>query len=148
LIKQSGQVLGTDVDFPLRKKNYFSGGSGLSSTAYDYAVFLQMLLNGGQYNGKRLLARNTVRMMTMNQIGNIDFGDNKFGMGFAIVTEKSSGSFPSQPGTFSWGGAFSTSYWADPKEKMIVIFYRQSFVTRHGELGDKFRVLAYQALND
>lgn len=148
LIKQTGKVLGLDVNFPLRKKTYFSGGGGLSSTVYDYAVFLQMLLNGGQYNGKRLLSRNTVRMMTMNQIGNIDFGDNKFGLGFAIVTEKGSADFPSQAGTFSWGGAFSTSYWADPKEKMIVIFYRQSWITTHGELGDKFRVLSYQALND
>ncbi len=88
LIKQSGQVLGLGVNFPLRMKSYFLGGGGLSSTVYDYAVFLQMLLNGGEYNGKRLLSRNTVRMMTMNQIGNIDFGDNKFGLGFAIETEK------------------------------------------------------------
>jgi CubicO group peptidase (beta-lactamase class C family) len=148
LIKQSGRVLNLDVNFPLRKKTYFSGGGGLSSTVFDYAVFLQMLLNGGEYNGRRLLSRNTVRMMTMNQIGNIDFGEDKFGLGFAIVTEKSSGAFPSQAGTFSWGGAFATSYWADPKEKMIVIFYRQSWITKHGELGDKFRVLSYQALND
>lgn len=148
LIKQSGKVLGLDVNFPLCKKTYFSGGGGLSSTVYDYAVFLQMLLNGGEYNGKRILSRNTVRMMTMNQIGNIAFGDDKFGLGFAVVTEKSSANFPSRVGTFSWGGAFSTSYWADPKEKMIVIFYRQSWITTHGGLGDKFRVLAYQALND
>ncbi|MCW3109600.1 MAG: class beta-lactamase-related serine hydrolase [Segetibacter sp.] len=149
LIKQTGTgALGLNVNFPLRKKTYFSGGGGLSSTVYDYAVFLQMLLNGGEYNGKRLLSRNTVRMMTMNQIGNIDFGDNKFGFGFAIVTEKGSAAFPSQAGTFSWRGAFSTSYWADPKEKMIVIFYRQSWITSHGDLGDRFRVLSYQALND
>jgi len=148
LIKQSGRVMDLNVAFPLRKKTYFSGGGGLSSTVYDYAVFLQMLLNGGEYNGHRLLSRNTVRMMTMNQIGNIDFGDNKFGLGFAIETEKGSGAFPSQAGTFSWGGAFATSYWADPKEKMIVIFYRQSWITKHGELGDRFRVLSYQALND
>ena len=139
---------GLNANYPLRKKTYFSGGSGLSSAIYDYAVFLQMLLNGGEYNGVRLLSRNTVRMMTMNQIGNVDFGDDKFGLGFAIATEKSSANFPSQAGTFSWGGAFSTSYWADPKEKMIVLFYRQLFVTTHGDLANKFRVLAYQALND
>jgi CubicO group peptidase (beta-lactamase class C family) len=148
LVRQTGRVLSLDINFPLEQKKYFSGGGGLSSTAYDYAVFLQTLLNGGEYNGKRLLSRNTVRMMTMNQIGDIDFGGDKFGLGFAIVTDKSSGRFPSQAGTFSWGGAFSTSYWADPKEKMIVIFYRQAWTTRHPELGDKFRVLAYQALND
>ena len=102
LIKQSGEALGVDVNYPLRTKTYFSGGGGLSSTIYDYAIFLQMLLNGGEYNGKRLLSRNTVRIMTMNQIGDIDFGNNKFGLGFAIVTEKSSGESPSQAGTFSW----------------------------------------------
>lgn len=148
LSKAPGKISSTDVNFPLRKKDYFSGGGGLSSTAYDYAVFLQMLLNGGEYNGKRLLSRNTVRMMTMNQIGNIEFGDNKFGLGFEIVTEKGSGKFPSNAGTFSWGGAFATSYWADPKEKMIVIFYRQLYNSTHGELANKFRVLAYSALDD
>jgi len=148
LIKQSGEALGVDVNYPLRTKTYFSGGGGLSSTIYDYAIFLQMLLNGGEYNGKRLLSRNTVRIMTMNQIGDIDFGNNKFGLGFAIVTEKSSGESPSQAGTFSWGGAFSTSYWVDPKEKMIVQFYRQLWGTTHGDLAEKFKVLAYSALND
>lgn len=148
LVKLEGKQQGLDVDFPLRKKSYFSGGGGLSSTIYDYAILLQMLLNNGDYNGKRILSRNSVRMMTMNQIGDIDFGKDKFGLGFAIVTEKSSADFPSQAGTFSWGGAFSTSYWADPKEKLIVLFYRQSYATTHGELGNKFRVLSYQAIND
>ncbi len=148
LQKVKGDALGGNVDYPLRKKDYFSGGAGLSSTAYDYAIFLQMMLNGGTYNGKRLLSRNTVRMMTMNQIGDIPFGNDKFGLGFSVVTEKGSAIFPTQQGTFSWGGAFKTSYWADPKEKMIVIFYRQLLNAPHGELGDKFRVLAYQALND
>lgn len=141
-------VLGLHANYPLRKKTYFSGGGGLSSTIYDYAVFLQMLLNGGTYNGVRILSRNSVRMMTINQIGDIDFGNNKFGLGFALVTEKSAGVSLAQVGTFSWGGAFATSYWADPKEKMIVLFYRQLWGTTHGDLADKFKVLAYQALND
>ena len=148
LMKQTGSALNVDVNFPLRNKIYFSGGGGLSSTIYDYAIFLQMLLNGGEYNGKRLLSRNTVRMMTMNQIGDLNLGNNKFGLGFAIVTEKGSAESPSQAGTFSWGGAFSTSYWVDPKEKMIVLFYRQLWNSSHGDLAEKFRVLAYSALND
>ena len=148
LQKLSGAALGGDINYPLRKKDYFSGGAGLSSTAYDYAVFLQMMLNGGTYNGKRIVSRNTVRMMTMNQIGDLGLGDDKFGLGFAIVSEKSSGSNPSQAGTYSWGGAFKTSYWVDPKEKMVIVFYRQLLNTSHGELADKFKVLAYQALND
>ena len=148
LQKLTGEALGGHIDYPLRRKTYFSGGSGLSSTAYDYAVFLQMMLNGGTYNGNRLLSRNTVRIMTMNQIGDVPFGNDKFGLGFEIVTEKGSGVNPSQAGTFSWGGAFKTAYWADPKEKMVIVFYRQLLNTSHGELADKFKVMAYSALND
>jgi CubicO group peptidase (beta-lactamase class C family) len=67
-------------DYPKQAGTYYSGGAGLSSTAYDYAVFLQMLLNGGEYNGKRLLSPATVRMMTSNQIGELSLGLKKFGL--------------------------------------------------------------------
>lgn len=148
LQKASGSIMGIDVNYPLKNKQYFSGGAGLSSTIYDYAVFLQMLLNDGEYNGVRLLSRNSVRMMTVNQIGDLNLGNDKFGLGFEIETEKSSAKVPSQVGTYSWGGAFATSYWVDPKEKMIVLFYRQLWGAPHGEVVDKFRVLAYQAENE
>lgn len=147
LNKIVGDSLGLDPGFPLHHKTYFSGGGGLSSTIYDYAVFLQMLLNGGEYNGKRILSRNSVRMMTMNQIGDLSLGNDKFGLGFLVVSDKGSATSPAQAGTYSWGGAFSTSYWVDPKEKLIVLFYRQLFGTSHGDLADYFKVLAYQALN-
>ena len=89
-----------------------------------------MLLNGGEYNGVRLLARNTVRLMTMNQIGDLslnigDNRDNKFGFGFSIVSDSGSRLTPSQAGTYSWGGVFSTAYWVDPKENMLVLLYEQ-----------------------
>ena len=135
-------------DYPLKNSTYYSGGAGLSSTIYDYGIFLQMLLNNGLYNGKRILSRNTVRIMTMNQIGDISLGDDKFGLGFQIISEKGSGRTPAQAGTFSWGGAFATSYWVDPKEKMVMLFYRQLQGTTHGDLPEKFRALTYQAIND
>ena len=95
-IKKQGYAFGgfLDMNFPLQKTDYFSGGGGLSSTIYDYAILLQMYLNGGEYNGVRLLARNTVRLMTINQIGDLSpnigdhASDNKFGFGFFIVSEK------------------------------------------------------------
>ena len=137
------------VNYPLVSSTYYSGGAGLSSTIYDYAVFLQMLLNNGVYNGKRLLSRNTVRIMTMNQIGDIAYrGDDRFGLGFQISTEKSSGKNLAQAGTYGWGGAFATSYWVDPKEKMVILFYRQLRSTTHGDVVEKFRSLVYQAIND
>lgn len=138
----------TAANYPLLKSTYYSGGAGLSSTIYDYGVFLQMLLNGGKYDGKELLARNTVRLMTMNQIGDVDRGDNKFGLGFEIVTAKGSARTPAQEGTFSWGGAFATSYWVDPKEKMVMLFYRQLLGGSHGDVVEKFRDLTYQAIAD
>ncbi len=143
-----------DMNFPLQKTSYFSGGGGLSSTIYDYAVFLQMLLNNGEYNGVRLLARNTVRMMTMNQIGELhpNIGDNasenKFGFGFFLVSENGSRLTPSQAGSYSWGGVFSTSYWVDPKEEMVVLIYRQMWGPFVSNTDRAFKPLVYQAIND
>ena len=142
------QVFAVDAAYPLIHKSYFSGGAGLCGTIYDYAIFLQMLLNGGIYNGKRILSRNTVRMMTSNQTADLFGEEANFGLGFRIATEQSSHLFPNQVGTYSWGGAFSTAYWVDPKEKLITILYRQMWGTHGDEIDNKFRVLAYQALDD
>jgi CubicO group peptidase (beta-lactamase class C family) len=136
------------ADYPKFNGTYFSGGGGLSSTIYDYAVFLQMLLNGGTYNGKRILSRNSVRMMTMNQIGDISRGFNKFGLGFGIVTERGSAVNPVNEGMFEWGGMFATTYWVDPKERLVALIYRNIFPTRVPGFSDKFKVLVYQAIND
>ncbi|MEJ7692896.1 serine hydrolase domain-containing protein [Daejeonella sp.] len=135
--------------YPLIKTSYFSGGAGLSSSIYDYAIFLQMLLNNGEYNGKRILSRNSVRMMTTNQVGEVPISnEDKFGLGFQVVTDKSSGRTPAQAGTFGWGGAFGTSYWVDPKEKMVLLIYRQMQARTHNEVIEKFRAMAYGALNE
>lgn len=147
LEKASGG-LGTSIDYPTRNKTYFSGGGGLSSTIYDYAIFLQMLLNGGEYNGAKLLARTTIRMMTMNQIGDLSLDNNKFGLGFGITTEKGSSITPHSEGSYWWGGAFSTTYWVDPKEKMVVLMYRQMWGAHDDEIGGTFNTLVYQALID
>ena len=135
--------------YPLEGSTYYSGGAGLSSTIEDYAIFLQMLLNGGIYNGKRILGRNTVDMMITNQIGEVPYSNqDKFGLGFSIITDKSQGRTPANTGTFAWGGAFATSYWVDPKEKMVYLFYRQLQNTTKGEMVEKFRAMVYQAIQD
>ena len=143
-----------DMNYPLQKSSYFSGGGGLCSTLYDYAILLQMFLNKGEYNGVRLLAPNTVRMITENQIGELHpgLGDdaihNKFGFGFYIITDEGSHYTPSQAGTYSWGGVFSTSYWVDPKEDMIVLAYEQMWGPYIGNTAKAFKPLVYGALND
>ena len=148
LQKSDGNMLNgpTVVNYPLIKNTYYSGGAGLSSTIYDYAVFLQMLLNGGKYNGQQLLGRNTVRMMTINQVGDLSLGADKFGLGFQVMTERGSARTPANEGTYSWGGAFATSYWVDPKEKLVMLFYRQLQDGSHGDVVEKFRALTYQAI--
>jgi CubicO group peptidase (beta-lactamase class C family) len=133
-------------DYPKQAGTYYSGGAGLSSTAYDYAVFLQMLLNGGEYNGKRLLSPATVRMMTSNQIGELNLGLKKFGLGFGLITEREAARMPVSQWSFEWGGIFGTTYWADPQEGVVALLYTQKFPNSYGDLADKFRVLVYQAL--
>jgi CubicO group peptidase (beta-lactamase class C family) len=146
LVKQerSGAIL---ADYPNRNGKYFSGGAGLSSTVADYAVFLQMLLNGGTYNGKRLLARRTVELMTMNQIGALSLGGDKFGLGFEITSKENAGKLGLSEGSYAWGGYFGTTYWVDPKEKIVAMIYIQQLPLQ-SDVHDKFRASVYQALID
>lgn len=141
-----------DTDYPIKgAKSFFSGGAGLSSTAKDYAVFLQMYLNGGEYNGVRLLSRKTVNVILSNQIGDIwgENSDNKFGLAFELVTEtgQNKGGNGSM-GTFSWGGYFNTQYFADPEEHIIGIIMKQTQGPVNDVTGWKFKQLVFQTLDD
>jgi len=102
---------GVSADYPMANGTYYAGGAGLSSTTKDYAIFLQMLLNNGEYNGHRLLARHTVELMTTNQIGDLFIsGANKFGLGFEVTTKAGQGKLGETEGSFSWGGFYGTIY--------------------------------------
>jgi len=132
-------------------KTFFSGGAGLSSTAKDYAIFLQMYLNGGEYNGVRILSRTTVDLVLSNQIGDlgVDGGDTKFGLAFEILTpEAQNKGGRGSTGTFNWGGYFNTDYFADPNENMIGIIMKQTQGPVNDQTGWKFRQLVFQTLDD
>ncbi len=135
-----------DPDYPLMNKKYFSGGAGLSSTALDYAIFMQMLLNGGVYNGNQVLSKRTVEMITSNQLNEGMFGDDGFGLGFAITSEKSAAKNPRNKGSFAWGGYYGTTYWADPKAKLVCLFLTQQNPNSHGEISQKFETIVYSSL--
>ncbi|ULQ51245.1 serine hydrolase domain-containing protein [Flavihumibacter fluvii] len=135
-------------DYPNENGKMFAGGAGLVSTAYDYAVFMQMILNGGTYNGKRIISANSVRLMTTNQIGDLMVGENKFGLGFAIYTPKSGARLGVSPGSFDWGGAFSSSYWIDPEKKIVAQMFINQFPNSHEEIHNKFKVQVYSSLKD
>ncbi len=137
---------GLTIDYPINGNGLYAGGAGLVSTLKDYAKFLQMILNKGSYKGKQILARHTVDMISQNQIGALSLGPDKFGLGFQITTKEGSGKLGVSEGSLSWGGFFGTVYWADPKEQLIGLFFVQQSPITHGELGDKFKVLVYQAL--
>jgi len=134
-------------DYPIQEKTYFSGGSGLVSTATDYAAFLQMILGGGSLNGVRLLSPRTVGMMLANHIGN-KLGEAYFGLGFGGVSPAQTGDIR-HPGTFYWGGAFATTYWADPRENLVAILMTQQLGAgpEWGRLQEQFAMAIYQALH-
>jgi CubicO group peptidase (beta-lactamase class C family) len=139
-------------DFPKTPNGtYFSGGAGLASTAYDYALFGQMLLNGGELNGKRILSPGTIQLMTSNQIGDhLMWGDTnktrRFGLGFGILTDYAERTLMIPAGSYGWDGMFASHYWTDPKNKMVVVFMRNIWPTDHWDYGDRIKPLIYQAL--
>lgn len=140
-----------DPDYPRKgAKKFFSGGAGLSSTVEDYAKFLQMYLNNGEYNGKRLLSRTTVEFMMQNQVGEL-LGDrgSDYGLAFGLVDEKGEasggrGSF----GTFDWGGYFNTQYFADPEENIIGLIFKQTSGGTGDQTSWKFRQLVFNSIDD
>lgn len=138
-----------DIDYPTSQGTFFSGGAGLSSTAKDYATFLQMYLNGGELYGKRLLSRTTVYSILSNQIGAIWDGGKDYGLAFEIVNEKGAmAGGEGSKGTFSWGGYFNTQYFADPKENIIGILMKQTQGPVDDDTGWKFRQMVFTAIDD
>jgi CubicO group peptidase (beta-lactamase class C family) len=130
---------------------FFSGGAGLTSTASDYAIFCQAMLNGGVYNGVRILSPHTIRMMTSNQLGTLSMGNNgpnRFGLGFGVYTKGSEAVTPPQEGSFDWGGMFATHFWIDPKSRMACVFMRNIWPLRNPEIATRLKNIVYQALTD
>ena len=146
IIKWSHHFRNIDPDYPTMKKHYFSGGAGLSSTAWDYAIFLQMLLNKGIYNGHKILAPRTVEIMLSGQLDTMFNGTNNFGLGFEIVTPKGAALEPRNVGSFSWGGYFGTTFWADPKKNLVCLIMTQQNPNSHGDLSQKIETLVYSSL--
>ena len=126
-------------------QSYYSGGAGLSSTAHDYARFLQMLLNGGELEGARIISRKSVELM---RTARFDWDDDQvpdMSLGFAVVSDLGKKGELGSVGSYSWGGAFYTSYWVDPSENLIGVFMSQ-VRPAESDISEKFNMLVYQAL--
>jgi CubicO group peptidase (beta-lactamase class C family) len=131
------------VDGPHRS---FSGGAGLVSTARDYARLLQMLLNGGELNGVRVLSPKTVELMTTNQVGTLYSANGQgFGFGFSIDEYIGADNTMMSAGTYGWGGAYGSQYRVDPRERIVYAFMINQIPNRT-DVAAKFPNVLYQAL--
>ncbi len=133
-------------NYPLKSKSYFSGGAGLSSTAFDYAIFLDMLLNKGKYNGHQILSPRTVEVMLGRQVDFQKEGEDHFSLGFSVTSAKSAERNLRSAGSFSWGGYYGTNYWGDPKENLIVLIMTQHTPNSHDDLRGKIENIIYGSL--
>lgn len=125
----------------------FSGGAGLLSTAQDYGRFVQMLLNGGELEGVRLLSPTTVALMTSNHVGTLyQNGALGWGLGFEVVEQRGRAPRYGAAGEFSWSGAYHTTYWADPAERLAVVFMSQLLPAGTTNLTSRVRTLVNQAI--
>jgi CubicO group peptidase (beta-lactamase class C family) len=142
------------LDVTVPQKND-AGGAGSAGTVGDYARFAQMLLNGGQLDGVRLLGRATVAHMTADHLGDIPAASPTlvlgygFGLGFAVRKETGLNAMTGSAGEYRWGGAAGTAFWIDPKEQMVVVWMTQAQPgPRRGEDRDLFRQLVQAAIVD
>ena len=127
----------------------YSGGAGLLSTANDYARFLQMTLNGGELDGKRILSRKTIELMTTNHLGDLPFRSGQgFGLGFSIVTDLGERGTLGSVGEYGWGGAYHSTYWVDPLEELVVVYLTQIIPATGLDDYAKLRSGVYQAIID
>ncbi len=146
-----------------KKPAIFSGGGGMFSTAGDYARFSQMLLNGGELEGVRILGPKTIALMTSDQLpanterhtpvamGLGSFGPTpemgtSFGLGFAIRVDAGRNPMPGSVGDFSWQGVTGTLFWVDPKEKLVTVMMAQPPQGQNGFIMRQTRTMVYQAL--
>ena len=132
---------------------YFSGAGGLAGTAEDYLRFCQLLLNGGQLDGTRLVSRKTIEMMTANQIGGLPLWQDSyrgygFGLGFRVRENLGESATLGSVGEYGWGGAFGTYFWVDPKEQMIGVLMIQLNPYAHVNLRPQFQSVVTQAISD
>jgi CubicO group peptidase (beta-lactamase class C family) len=135
---------GDYVDGPRRN---FSGGAGLLSTARDYARFLQMMLNRGELDGVRILSPKMVDLMTSNQSGTLHNQNGLgFGLGYETVDRLGADGMKSV-GSFGWGGAYGSTYFVDPAERLVVVFMINQMPLR-SDVASRFPTMVYQALMD
>ena len=154
---QDGRIVLADAptaqsSYVRQPHRFFSGAGGLVSTGRDYLRFQQMMLNGGELDGHRILGPRTVRLMTANHIGDKEtwlrgpgYG---FGLGYGVVTDLGQSALPASVGSYFWGGAFCTLSWVDPQDDLVGVLMTQVRPYTHLNIRPDFQTLTYQAIVD
>jgi len=135
---------------------HYAGGGGLSSTALDYAVFIEALLNNGIYKGARILSRKTIEVMTSDQMISLNQQGKGFSsrpgetysLGFALRTEPGKGINSKSPGTYEWSGYFTTKFFIDPKEDLVFVGMMQIHGFQHNEFWDRLTAILYSSIEE
>ena len=148
-----------------KKPKVFSGGGGMLSTAGDYARFSQMLLNGGELDGVRILSPKTIALMTSDQLapgverhtpvamaigpfGPVPEMGTSFGLGFAVRVDAGRNPLPGSVGDYSWGGITGTLFWVDPETKLVAVLMDQTSQANLNRVWSQARVMVYQAMTN
>lgn len=146
-----------DPDYPKwADNNHYAGGGGLSGTTMDYAIFIQALVNGGTYNGQRILGKKTIDVMTSDQLmlpnaNGTGFSQKPgltYGLGFALKTEGGTAWNPKSDGTYEWGGVFNTKFFIDPEEDMIFVGMTQILPFTRPDFWDRMYAIIYGAVEE
>ncbi len=164
-VNQSGEFLqasfdgvtGSDMNYALNPEHdFYAGGGGLVSTAYDYARFLQALLNNGMLNGERILGRKAIEMMTSDQMillnrlgkGMSQRQGESMGFGLALVLEDGQAIGSKSTGTYEWAGYFNTRFFVDPNEGFIFVGMTQVAPFPNGGFWNRLYALLYSAIEE
>jgi CubicO group peptidase (beta-lactamase class C family) len=146
-----------------RQPSFLSGGGGLVSTTPDYLRFCQMLLNGGELDGVRILGRKTVELMSANHLpgggdltqfalaggyGEVGFAGMGFGLTVAVSGPPTATQVIGSAGEYMWGGAASTAFWVDPAEDLTVVFMTQLLPSGTFNFRGQLKTLVYPAMVD
>lgn len=143
---ENGKLIKAPRQTPTSGNKVFAGANALFSTAQDYSIFARMMLNGGEWNGKRYLSPKTVEIMTMDQTNGLFKDPGKgFGFGFAVVNDLADTKAAGSEGTYYWSGAYSTYFFIDPKEELVAVFMTQ-LAPFSSFYENKFRQMVYQTL--
>tara|TARA_B100001121_G_scaffold74312_1_gene65887 strand:- start:3476 stop:4726 length:1251 start_codon:yes stop_codon:yes gene_type:complete len=158
-LQDSGDAKSGYSNMPL----HLSGGGGLVSTTEDYFNFCQMLLNGGLFEGKRLLSRKTIELMTSNHLpenqdmvtmgsegsfSEIRYKGVGFGLGFGVNIDLADTQNSGSVGSYNWGGAASTFFWVDPKEELICILMTQLMPSGYYPIRMQMQSMVYSSFID